>query len=102
MSVISPTLKASLTAKKEALEALLVKAYDSYESAIEQRSKSYRFDSGEGAQSETFKSLDELYITIERLERQIDALDRRINGRLIFDINCRRKFGTRRGGRIGY
>lgn len=102
MTVLSADKRAELEAKKTKLEALYDKAYASYEAALESSAQSYRFDSGEGSQSVTKRSLKELTDTMEHLEAQIDHIDRRLNGKLVVNLDMRRKEGTGFRRRFGY
>lgn len=93
MAVMSSATRTALLEKKEALETRIENAWTALDSAVAQRSKRYTFDSMEGSQSETFKSVEEWTELIEYLERQLDYIDRRLNGRIVMNMRNRRKQG---------
>lgn len=101
MSVMSPEKRAELEAKKAQLEAQLVLANSSLDSLLDQRNKSYKFDSNEGSQAEVFRSLEDQWKIIEHLERHLDFVCRRLEGKVNFNLNVRRKLGYRRGRYLG-
>ena len=99
MTYLSSEKRAELEAKKARLETLLNEAYDTYESMLGSKNKSYRFDSGEGSQSATKHTLKEMTDTIEHLEAHLDHICRRLRGGLVVNLNVRRKDGFNGGRR---
>ena len=91
MVCLSTQTRTEILQQIEMLEGLLSDAYVQFSSAINKRSKKYVFDSGEGSQSETFVSLEEMRSNIDYLESRIAFLKRRLCGKLIFNMNTRIK-----------
>ena len=101
MTVLSSDTRTALIEKKTALEAILADAMTAFATSSGSDKKSYKFDSGEGAHSATKHSLKDQWDNIERLEAAIDHIDRRLNGKLNFNLNVRRKMGSALSGRRG-
>jgi len=70
-------------------ETRLAKLYTIYENFDEV--KEYRFDSGEGSQRTEFRNISEVDTAINKLEREIDSLYRKINGTNLANLNLRRR-----------
>lgn len=102
MTVLSVEKRAELETRKTEYEARLDDAYDALEIAVSGQSgktKSYKFDSGEGMQSATLRSFEEIRSLIEFLESRLDHIDRRLRGALNVNLNVRRKAGSAFGRR---
>jgi len=93
MTVLSSARRTAITAKIILLEARLDDAYDVLEAALSSADKSYKFDSTEGMQAAVKRDYKEIWDIIGTLEAQIDHLDRRLNGKLNWSANVRRKRG---------
>lgn len=94
MACISSTQRQRILAQIARLEAQLEKLYTTYSKMIESGVSSYKFDSGDGSQSTNYRSLTEVSTEIGRLESEIDALYRKLNGAGIANINMRRNTGN--------
>jgi hypothetical protein len=79
--------------KKQAQLELLYTAFDNTIGEIEQ----YSTDTMEGKQTTKYRALDDLQNAIDRLEREVDSIVRRLNGRGITNLNLRRKARPYRG-----
>ena len=90
MLCISSNRLALLTERLETKTAQLVKLYDAFDRRINP-AESYKFDSGEGSQQLKYLSLKDMQDAIDRLEKEIDALGRKLNGTGIVNMNLRRK-----------
>jgi uncharacterized protein Yka (UPF0111/DUF47 family) len=99
MSCLNPWYRARIIAKIVKKEALLEKAYETYEELLSSDIHSYRFDSNEGHQRAESKRLSELKEQIDSLEAEIDYLYRQLTCSGLTSINVRRKHG--RYGRLG-
>jgi len=93
MTVLSSDTRTALIAKKADLESSLEAAYETLDKLIAGTADKYRFDSGEGSQSVTKRSMDDQLKVIDWLESRIDAIDRRLRGLGVVRMNVRRKFG---------
>jgi hypothetical protein len=90
MACISTARRTALLAELATLEALKTK----YESALTEVSagvESYKFDSGEGSQQTKNRSLKEIRETLDWVNSRIEAINRRLNGTGIVNLNLRRK-----------
>jgi hypothetical protein len=79
------------------LIALRDVVYATYLKALENPNKKYRLDTGEGSQMTETRSLNELRDQLERLDANIDLLQRRLCGQGLASIAVRRKTGLGRG-----
>ncbi len=96
MACMSTNKRARLLAQLEKKEAQLLKAETAYDTLLDSGDiESYSFDSGEGRQSTKRRALDSLEKTIDRLEAQIDALVRRLQGTGIMNITLSRRENRR-------
>lgn len=91
MSINDPTYKADLEARLVAKRAQLVLTEAAIAELIPQNIEEYRLNSGEMAQWARRRKVNELSQLQEKLESEIDALYRRLNGGGITSINMRRK-----------
>lgn len=80
-------LEARLAKKKLQLEA----ANTAYDELIAINVEDYKFDSNEGSQRARRRRIEELTNLIETLEQQIEALENRLCGLGIVNLNLRRK-----------
>jgi len=78
---MTSSLITTLTERRAKRVASLAIAEAAYDTALEQRSESYSFNSGEGSQSATRRKLKELKSQIDELTAEIELIDRRLNGR---------------------
>lgn len=90
MAFFTASRKADIEAKITKKQAQLVKLETAYDSASTEI-KEYRFDSGEGSQRLQYRDLDKIGKEMERLEKQIAALTRKLLGLGVVNINLRRK-----------
>lgn len=95
MACINPRTRARLIANLAKKESQLAKAEIAYEALLTEI-KEYRFDSGEGSQRTEYRSTAELETAIDRLEKQIEDIHRRLSGTGVVNINLRRKHYTGR------
>ena len=84
-SALQTRLEARLAAKETRLAALY--AADGPLDGI----KEYRIDTGEGSQRTEYFTPKELEQAIDILERQIDALYRKLSGKGLVNMNLRRR-----------
>lgn len=92
MSCITSTQRAIIQARLDKKEAQLSALNDAYDESIENFGiKSFKFDSGEGSQSTTFRGPEEISREINRLETEINRLRRRLSGTGIVNLNLRRR-----------
>jgi hypothetical protein len=95
MTCISQSRRAEIIAAIEKKQAQLAIVQATYERALAQENESYTFDSGEGRQQAKFRGLDKIADQIDRLESQIAALQRKLSGTGVVNVNLRRKtYGT--------
>lgn len=89
MAFITTALRARLEARLAAKEARLEALYAA-ETPLD-GVKEYRFDPGDASQRTEYFTPKQLGDEIDRLERQIDALNRRLNGTGVVNHVLRRK-----------
>lgn len=90
MAFFTASRKSALEARLAKKQAQLDKLYEAYDDASD-NIKEYRFDSGAGSQRTEYRDLKDISVEIERLEKQIDALTRKLLGIGVVNINLRRK-----------
>lgn len=90
MAFFTASRKAAIEAKITKKEAQLLKLETAYDEASTQIAE-YRFDSGEGSQRTEYRGLGEISKEMERLEKEIDALQRKLLGIGVVNMNLRRK-----------
>lgn len=90
MTCISNTQRAEIIAAINKKGAQLAIAEAAYERLLARDTESYRFDSGEGSQQAKSRKISDLADQIDRLESQIAALYRKLNGSGIVNMNLRR------------
>lgn len=74
-------------------EALLEKAYETYDSLLEQQISSFEFDSGEADQRVTMRKIQDHANAITKLEAEIDLIARKLNGTAnVRSLLCRRGY----------
>lgn len=94
MSCLSAAQRAAIEAKMLIKQAQLDALNEEYLNAISSsKIKSYTFDSGEGRQSTTHRSLKEISDEITRLEAEISRLTRQLAGSGIVMLTLRRRRG---------
>lgn len=89
MSVINSDLKALLEARLVAKTARLAKLYAAEDAG--DGIKEYRLDTGVGNQRTEYFTPKEMGDEIDRLERQIDSINRKLRGQGIINIVLRRR-----------
>jgi uncharacterized small protein (DUF1192 family) len=87
---ISSTERTRLEARLATKEAQLDVANTTLSSLLSKELDSYRFDSGESAQSAQRKSVTQLERLIRLLESEIDSIRRRLNGAGLVNFALRR------------
>lgn len=90
MAFYTTTRKAALETRLAKKKSQLEKLYEAYDDASD-NVKEYRFDSGEGSQRAEYRDLKDISAEITRLEKEIDALIRKLSGVGIVNMNLRRK-----------
>ncbi len=90
MAFFTANRKTALEARLAKKQAQLDKLYEAYDDASD-NVKEYRFDSGEGSQRTEYRDLKDISTEIVRLEKEIDALIRKISGIGVVNMNLRRK-----------
>lgn len=91
MSYLTAAIRARIAAQISVKEAQLTAANEALTAALgNSEIQTYRFDSGEGNQSATRRSPEEIQRVIARLERELDALYQRQRGGGIVNMNLRR------------
>ena len=91
MSINDPTYKATLEDRLTDKQAQLELIVTAISELTPQNIEEYRLNTGEMAQWARRRKLQELFDAQTRLEAEIDALYRRLNGGGITSINMRRK-----------
>lgn len=91
MSCLSTSTRSDIQTKITRLQAQLVIANDTLDSAVGNEILEYRFDSGEGSQRTEYRTFSEMTKIIDWLESRIDYLTRRLNGTGLSNLNLRRK-----------
>jgi len=90
MTCITSSTKTRLEARLAVKIAQLEKADEAYDASLTEVEE-YRLNTGEGTQQMKYRDLKGLEDTISRLEAQIDAIYRRLEGKGIMNLNLRRK-----------
>jgi hypothetical protein len=102
MSCLSSTRRAELQAELLTLQGYLTDLETAYSASLTGGIKSYKFDSGEAAQAVVYQSSKELKEQIDDVKAEITAINRKLNGTNLKNLNLRRQSGVvPRGGR-GY
>lgn len=91
MSCLTTARRTQLQSRLTRKLAQLTKAYDSYDSLLDESIESYKFDSGEGSQQVKRRALENLDKAIDKLETNIDWLQQKLDGTGIAYANMRRK-----------
>ena len=91
MSNLTATRKAEITARINTKKGQLAKAEAAFDAVLNEPIESYNFNSGEGSQAAKNRKLSDLQDTIDRLENQIDCLERKLRGGGVVNITVRRK-----------
>lgn len=91
MGCLSSSKRARILAEIATKEEQLAAANDTFLEMLSSSTERYRFDSNEGAQSETLRKLEDLKFVIDSLESSLDALYRRLECKGVVMLNLRRK-----------
>ena len=95
---LSPGRIEEINTRITQLETSLSLAYTAFDEALTTGGvESFKFDSGEGSQWAKYHSYNSLYSIIERIESQIEFLNRKLNNRSNVILALRRKYGTSYG-----
>ncbi len=90
MAFYTANRKTALEERLAKKQSQLEKLYEVYDDASD-KTKEYRFDSGEGSQRAEYRDLKDISAEIVRLEKEIDALIRKLSGIGVVNMNLRRK-----------
>ena len=90
MACITSSTRTRILERIAVKEAALSAADDAYTAALTEVEE-YRLATGEGTQQMKYRDLKSIEDTISRLEAQIDALHRRLDGKGLANFNLRRK-----------
>ncbi len=89
MSCLPQSKIAEIQAQLQKKQAQLALAEVAYERALSEI-ESYKFDAGEGSQQVKRRKIAELANQIDRLEAQINGLERKLAGGGLINVNLRR------------
>lgn len=91
MSCLSTSMRNMYLARLAKKQQQLEVAEATYERLLEQDVESYRFDPGDATQQAKRRKIKELSDEIDRLELQIDRIQRKLNGSGLVNFTLRRK-----------
>ncbi len=89
MSCMSPERRAEIQARIVKKKTQLTKLEAAMDEITE--IESYKFDSGEANQQTKYRKIENIQKAIDRLEAQIDFLNRKLSGKSNANMNLRRK-----------
>lgn len=100
MGCITNSERIRLTARLKKIESVISNLEDAMLNF--NNVQGYTFDSGEGKQATTYRSVAEIEKSLSRLEASADLIRRKLDGRSNPAMNLRRKSGNYHGGSCGY